>query len=101
MLSGQCHSFITGFTILDSDSGKSYAAAVETKVYFKKLTSEKIADYLSKEDVLDKAGAYTIQGLGKNFIEKIVGDYNNVCGLPLDNVIQAIADFGIDLKVKQ
>ena len=100
LLSGKCHSFITGFTILDSDSGKNYHEAVETKVYFKKLTPKEIDDYLSNEDVLNKAGAYTIQGLGKNFIEKIDGDYNNVCGLPLDNVILAIADFGINIKIK-
>src|SRR3989344_3595728 len=42
MLSGRCHSFITGFTIMDSDTGKKYTDAVETKVYFRELTPEEI-----------------------------------------------------------
>jgi septum formation protein len=98
LLSGQCHSFITGFTVLDADTNREYSEAVETKVYFKILTKNEIEDYLENENVLEKAGAYTIQGLGKKFIEKIEGDCNNVRGLPLTSVTIALSRFGIDLK---
>ena len=101
LLSGQCHSFITGFTIIDSDTEEEFTESVETKVYFKKLTQEEIKEYLTQENMLEKAGAYTIQGLGKKFIEKIEGDYNNVRGLPLMDVSKALKNFGIYLKVKQ
>lgn len=97
LLSGQCHSFITGFTIIDADTKKEYSEAVETKVYFKKLTPKEIKDYLAEENVLEAAGAYSIQGLDKKFIEKIDGDYDNVRGLPLAKVSIAMKDFGIDL----
>jgi len=32
---------------------------------------------------MDKAGAYAIQGEGREFIEKIDGSFSNVVGLPL------------------
>ncbi|MCG4586184.1 Maf family protein, partial [Anaerosalibacter bizertensis] len=31
----------------------------------------------------DKAGAYAVQGLGEVLVEKIVGCYSNVVGLPI------------------
>jgi len=97
LLSGNVHSFVTGFTIIDCDTQKEYSGSAVTKVYFKRLTPEQIDDYLSKEDVLLKAGAYTIQGLGKDLIDHIEGDYDNVCGLPLGDVADAIKGFGIEL----
>jgi len=99
MLSGQCHSFVTGFTIIDADTGREHSGADETRVYFKTLTTQQIEDYLAKEDVLQKAGAYTIQGLGRHLIERIEGDYNNVCGLPLAKVAKILKDFGVELPV--
>lgn len=101
LFSGQSHSFITGFTILDTDTKREYSEAVETKIYFRKLTQKEITDYLAKENVLEKAGAYTIQGPAMKFIKRIDGDYNNVRGLPLANVSKAMKKFGINLPVKQ
>lgn len=95
-LSGQCHTFITGFTIIDSDSGKNYSDFDETEVYFRKLTSVEIEGYLAKEDVLNNAGAYIIQNLGAILIERIKGSYSNVMGLPIAKVAQALRDFDIN-----
>jgi septum formation protein len=96
-LSGQCHSFITGFTIIDSDSGKQYSDIDETKVYFRKLTLDEINGYLEKENVLNNAAAYRIQDLGAALIERIDGNYTNVMGLPLAKISEALKDFGIKL----
>ena len=95
-LSGQCHSFITGFTILDADTSRRYSDVVETKVYFRKLAPEDIDNYLKKENVLNNAGAYIIQKLGATLVEKIDGDYSNVMGLPLPAVTVALKNFGIN-----
>ena len=101
MLSDQCHSFITGFTIIDSDTLQEYSEAVETKVYFKAITPSEIDNYLAHEHVLDKAGAYSVQGQGAKFISRIEGDAKNVRGLPLERVIRALANFGIHMKQGQ
>jgi len=95
MLSGDCHEFVTGFTIVDSSSGKSYSEVVVSKVYFCTLTSQEIARYLAREDVLHNAGAYRIQDIGSVLVEKIEGSYSNVVGLPLSQVADALKPFGI------
>ena len=96
-LNGQCHIFLTGFTIIDSSTNKEYSEVVETKVYFRKLTPAEINNYVVKENVLNNAGAYIIHGLGGSLVEKIDGDHNNVMGLPLTKVALALKDFGINL----
>lgn len=80
-LSGAAHSVITGCTIICGDTVKSFSS--ETKVYFRKLSEDEISKYASTDEPYDKAGGYAIQGKGALFIEKIVGDYFNVVGLPV------------------
>ncbi|GBE35577.1 septum formation protein Maf [bacterium BMS3Bbin06] len=95
MLNGEVHSVITGFTIMDSVSGKTLSRSVETKVYFKKLDMEEIRAYVRSKEPLDKAGAYAIQGRGAVFIKKIDGDFFNVMGLPLSALTEGLKKFGV------
>ena len=97
MLSGQVHSFITGFTLINTDSNQEISDAVESIVYLRKLTSEEINNYLAKENVLEKAGAYSIQGLGMLLIDKVDGDYSNIRGLPVVVIAHHLKKFGIQL----
>ncbi len=97
LLNGRSHSVVTGFTIIDTVTGKSVSKSVETKVWFKKLKKEEIASYVSTGEPLDKAGAYAIQGLGSLIVEKIDGDYFNVIGLPLSSLAEALKKFGIHI----
>lgn len=82
-LSGRQHRVITGFTVIDLKTRKIITKSVDTKVFFKKLSVREIKEYVKRENVRDKAGAYAAQGLGATFIEKIDGDYFNIVGLPL------------------
>lgn len=95
-LSGKCHTFITGFTIIDTASGKEYSGSEDTKVYFRKLTDKEIDNYISKEYILNKAGAYKIWGLGEALVEKIEGTSSNASGLPMAKVTVALRKFGVD-----
>jgi septum formation protein len=56
---------------------------VRTEVWFNPMTEAQILDYVRRENVLDKAGAYAIQGFASVYISKIEGNYSNVMGLPL------------------
>lgn len=55
-----------------------------TKISMKKISLKEATKYVSSGEPLDKAGAYAIQGKGREFINTISGDYYNVVGLPLD-----------------
>jgi septum formation protein len=97
LLSGKCHRVITGFTIIETDTGKTLSRSVETAVYFRELTASEIDAYVRSGEPADKAGAYAIQGLGSLLVHRIEGDYFNVMGLPLSDLAQALKEFGIDV----
>jgi septum formation protein len=97
LLSGKCHRVITGFTILDEDTGRSVSRAVETRVCFRELSKGEIDEYVKTGEPLDKAGAYAIQGKGAGLVERIEGDYYNVVGLPILALAEELKKFGIDL----
>ncbi len=99
-LNGNSHSVITGFTIIDTGCNKELSEAVETKVYFRKLTMDEIGAYVKSGEPLDKAGAYAIQGLGAVIVRKIEGDYFNVMGLPICELIQGLKKFGVTVPLR-
>jgi septum formation protein len=96
-INGKTHTVITGFTVLDTATNKTLTKTVDTKVYIKKLTHSEIDAYVKTGEPLDKAGAYAIQGLGSVIVEKIEGDYYNVMGLPLNSLVEALKEFGINV----
>ncbi|MBU3979339.1 Maf family protein, partial [Patescibacteria group bacterium] len=96
-LSGKRHSVITGFSLIDIDSKKIITKSVETLVYFRKLSEREIREYVKREKVYDKAGAYAVQGIGATFIEKIEGDYSNIVGLPLHAIALELRRFGVSV----
>jgi septum formation protein len=96
-LNGQAHSVITGFTILDTETGKVTSRSVETRVHMRKLTLREIDGYVRTKEPLDKAGGYAIQGLGAVLVERIEGDYSNVVGLPLSALAESLKEFGVDV----
>lgn len=90
-LSGKCHKVMTGLAVIDMQTGKKKTKIVATKVWFKRLTAEEIADYARSGEPLDKAGGYGIQGKAAVFVKKIEGDYFNVVGLPLNTLYEILA----------
>lgn len=91
-LSGKQHQVITGVSLNSID--KSVCFAVTTNVFFKALTKEEIAYYVSHFKPLDKAGAYGIQEwIGQIGVEKIEGSYYNVVGLPVERVWEELKKF--------
>ena len=52
-------------------------------MHFRELGAAEIAAYVSGGEPLDKAGAYAIQGEAGKFVQKLVGDVDNIVGLPL------------------
>ncbi|HVW22938.1 MAG TPA: nucleoside triphosphate pyrophosphatase [Candidatus Saccharimonadales bacterium] len=94
-LSGQTHTFVTGFTVIDLASDQKHNEAVETRITFKKLSPEEIDFYLAEEDVLEKAGAYSILGKGRGLVAHVEGSVANAGGLPIERVTEVLAEFGV------
>lgn len=84
-LSGKTHRVMTGVCILSAEKEESFDDT--TEVTFKQLTKEEIEYYIDNYKPYDKAGAYGAQDfIGMIAIEKIVGSYFNVMGLPIHKV---------------
>ena len=75
-------------------NSKQLAFFDETKVFFKKLSSDEINFYVDRYRPYDKAGAYGIQEwIGYVGIEKIEGSYYNVVGMPIQKLYSELCDF--------
>ncbi len=85
-LSGRMHQVVTGVCIQKGDRQISFSTI--TEVHFRKLSEDQIDHYIKNYQPFDKAGAYAIQEwIGIIGIEKIKGDYYNVMGLPIGEVL--------------
>src|SRR5437016_9377567 len=86
-LSGRAHKVITAVALTGSNPQKFEDVRAEsTKVFFNRLSSADIRDYVASGEPMDKAGAYAIQGRASRWIPKIEGCYFNVVGLPVARV---------------
>jgi septum formation protein len=82
-LSGRDHWVLTAVTIVNQLKPESLEGLDRTRVWFAPMSYQQIRDYIRRENVFDKAGAYAIQGYAGVYIPKIEGNYFNVMGFPL------------------
>jgi septum formation protein len=95
-LSGRAHQVCTGVCVVDA-GGKAKTFHAVTEVVFRDLGEAGISEYLSLTQPLDKAGAYGIQDRGELIVEGISGGYDNVMGLPVEAVLDALAEIGLPM----
>lgn len=95
-LSGNTHQVYTGVCLRSAQARSSFYAV--TDVTFSLLEEEEIELYVDRYKPYDKAGAYGIQEwIGYIAVERIVGSYFNVMGLPVQKVYSELKTF-ISLK---
>lgn len=85
-LSGAWHEVVTGIWLVGPAAASPHFVEIGddavTRMKFRRLSPQDITDYLDSHEWLDKAGAYAIQGYGRNLVETVDGDFENVVGLP-------------------
>ncbi len=94
-LSGKKHTVLTGVTV--ASHHKEQTQVVSTDVYFRELSEQEMTNYWHTGEAQDKAGGYGIQGKGALFVQKIVGSYSNVVGLPLTETALMLRAFGVSV----
>jgi septum formation protein len=93
LLSGRPHKVHTGLCVR-TPKGAVRRRLVETRVRFKRLSTEEIEAYLASGEWRGKAGGYAIQGVAGCFVQRIVGSYSSVVGLPLYECLSLLAGEG-------
>lgn len=97
LLSGRSHWVFTGVCLI-TPSGTVRQKIVETKVRFKRLSGLDIESYLASGQWRGKAGGYAVQGIAGCFVQKLVGSYTNVVGLPLFETLQMLSGEGFAVQ---
>jgi nucleoside triphosphate pyrophosphatase len=96
LLSGRGHRVFTGLALVTS-GGAVRRRLVETRLRFKHLSPNEVEAYLASAEWRGKAGGYAIQGLAGAFVERLVGSYSNVVGLPLAETVALLHGQGYDV----
>ena len=93
LLSGRNHRVYTGICLV-TPKESFRQRLIETRVRFKRLSTEDIEAYLASGEWRGKAGGYAVQGLAGTFVVKMVGSYTNVVGLPLYETMSLLGGEG-------
>lgn len=88
-LAGRTHTVVTG-VCLKWPGGLS-AFTESSEVTFREISDDEIAAYVATGSPLDKAGAYGLQDESQSFVAKVEGPLDNVIGLPLEKLEDALA----------
>ncbi len=97
-MQGRKHTFYTGLAVYDSASGETLTEFDTFSVSMRKLTEEQIKHYVAKENPVDCAGSFKIEGLGIALMEKMAGnDYNSLIGLPLILLVNMLSHFDVEV----
>jgi septum formation protein len=90
LLNGRTHEVWSGIALRDAEGERTGVAV--TQVTFRQLRDEEIAWYLDTGEWRGRAGAYAIQGRGSALVERIDGDFWNVVGLPVPELLRLAPD---------
>lgn len=95
-LAGRTHEVLSAVCVWHRE--KEYTALNTSRVTFRPLTEQEIAQYWQTGEPVGKAGAYAIQGRAAAFIARLEGSYSGVMGLPLyelDEILRKIGSGGV------
>ncbi len=76
-------------------TGGTLGATASTVVHFADVSDEEVAAYVATGEPLAVAGAFTVDGLGGPFVERIEGDHHNVVGVSLPLVRELLGEIGL------
>ncbi|MBI5309706.1 MAG: septum formation protein Maf [Actinobacteria bacterium] len=86
-LAGTDHQVLGGIAIVGAD-GSERTVCVATDVSFRPLTDAEIDLYVATGEWQDRSGGYAIQQRGATLVEHIDGDYLNIVGLSVVELLK-------------
>ncbi|HET6375841.1 MAG TPA: Maf family protein, partial [Methylocella sp.] len=98
LLSGRAHRVHTAVCLV-TPKGRKRQKTVESRLRFKRLSTDEIEAYLGSGEWRGKAGGYAIQGLAGAFAIKLAGSFSAVVGLPLYETMSLLTGEGFPVHV--
>ena len=94
--SGASVSFLTGLTLLNSQTGHYQTDCIPFTVHMRNLTPEQVERYLRAEEPYDCAGSFKAEGLGVSLFQRTEGeDATSLVGLPLIRLVDMLIAEGV------
>jgi nucleoside triphosphate pyrophosphatase len=93
LLSGRTHAVHSGLCL--RVGGVEHVRGAVTDVTFAPLDERDLEWYVASGEWRGRAGGYAIQGRGAALVRAIAGDYQNVVGLPVPALFDAMAQAAI------
>ena len=87
----------TGLYLINNKTNKSASCYDETLIKVSKIDPKDINRYFKNLGPYDKAGGFTIEGIGAVLFDNIKGSYFNVLGLPLIKLSFLLKKTGSDI----
>ena len=100
-MSGSFGHLLTGHTLLRLTDGvitHTQGETGSTAVYFARPSRDELSSYLRTEEPVHVAGAFTLDGFGGWFIDRIEGDPSNVIGISLPLVRRLVEAAALSLS---
>ena len=92
---GRSQDVLTGIAVAAAD-GTATADVVTSRVAMRPMSDAEIDAYVATDDWRGKAGAYGIQDArDEPFVRLLDGAFDNVVGLPVERVVELLANAGV------
>ena len=94
-LRGQTHELVTAWCLVGPGAGMERVGVSRTRLTVRAdLEEAELAAYVASGEGSGCAGGYAIEGHGAWLFERVDGDWNNIIGLPLFDVLSALRALG-------
>lgn len=97
LLSGRTHYVYTGVCVIikDEKGCRERVYYERSGVVMREIGEREAGEYVATGEPMDKAGAYAVQGGAAKFVEKVLGDYDTVVGLPVGSLEALLREEGV------
>ena len=88
---------VTGLSLLNPVTGKMLTGSEKSLLYAEKLLKKNADRWFHALKPCDKAGGFSIEGVGSLIYDRIKGSYFNILGLPMIKLKQLFAQAGLNI----
>ncbi|MFH1868100.1 MAG: nucleoside triphosphate pyrophosphatase [Candidatus Omnitrophota bacterium] len=95
--SGKRIEVFTGVFVIDTLTGKAAKGCEKSSLYAQRLTKAEIDKFFKLLGPYDKAGGFSIEGVGSLLFDDIRGSYFNILGLPMITLRNLFKKLGLEI----
>ena len=97
--SGQVNEAFSGVTIIDLYQNKEVTFFDKTEIHLRNIDEGDARWYVENDKlILERAGYSMCDGLACVFVDKIIGDYYTIAGMPVGKLFENLKALGYEMK---